>query len=73
MILSVASFVVCAAALILVTVIERRRDAESTVTGMFDRTTADRAVRIALVVVWWWLGWHFLGGQTTEAPLAIAG
>lgn len=73
MILSVASFVVCAAALILVTVIERRRDAESTVTGMFDRTTADRAVRIALVVVWWWLGWHFLGGQTTEVPLAIAG
>jgi uncharacterized protein DUF6186 len=26
----------------------------------------DRAVRVALVVFWWWLGWHFLVAQTVD-------
>lgn len=25
-----------------------------------------RITRIALFVVWWWLGWHFLVGQTVR-------
>jgi hypothetical protein len=24
----------------------------------------DRATRIAIMVCWWWLGWHFLVGRT---------
>lgn len=39
------------------------------VTEMLDSTLAERAPRVVLVVFWWWLGWHFLVGQTVDAPL----
>lgn len=64
MILSVLYFGVCGIALAFVTVLERRRNPEATVGGMFDRALADRTSRIAMMLIWWWLGWHFLAGQT---------
>lgn len=39
------------------------------VTEMLDSVLAERAPRIVLVVFWWWLGWHFLVGQTVDAPV----
>lgn len=69
MILSVISFAACGIALAVATVLERRADPETTVTAMFDRAMSDRTIRIAILVVWWWLGWHFLAGQTTEVPI----
>lgn len=64
MIISTAFFLLCTTALVLTTWRIRRRDPEATVTDLFDRLLEDRAVRIAVIVVWWWLGWHFLAGQT---------
>lgn len=64
MILSAAVFSVCASALIVATLLARRRDPEATAGGMFDRALSDRTVRIAVVLIWWWLGWHFLAGET---------
>lgn len=65
MILSIINFVLCGAALVVATLLVRRRYPAVTVTGMFDRMMADRTVRVAMLVIWWWLGWHFLAGETT--------
>jgi hypothetical protein len=27
--------------------------------SLLDRVMTSRAIRITLVVFWWWLGWHF--------------
>jgi len=64
MIVSTAFFVLCAAALMLATWRIRLHDDEATVVDLFDRLLDDRTVRLAVIVVWWWLGWHFLAGQT---------
>jgi hypothetical protein len=37
--------------------------------SLLDRVMASRAVRITLVVFWWWLGWHFF----VVAPAPAAG
>jgi hypothetical protein len=26
---------------------------------LFDRIMTSRAIRITMIVFWWWLGWHF--------------
>ena len=41
-----------------------RRYADASVTALFDRLMTQRPVRVAVIVIWWWLGWHFLAGQT---------
>ncbi len=69
MILSIVAFAACGIALLVAALLVRREDPEATVAGMFDRMMADRTVRVAVLLIWWWLGWHFLGGQTTETPL----
>jgi D-alanyl-lipoteichoic acid acyltransferase DltB (MBOAT superfamily) len=40
-----------------------RRDAKETSGRMFERAMANRTVRLAILVLWWWLGWHFLVWQ----------
>jgi len=37
-----------------------------TLAELLDAALAERAPRIALVLFWWWLGWHFLVGQTVD-------
>jgi len=64
MILSVAVFALCGIALAAAALLERRRDPEATVNAMFDRALSDRTVRIAVLLIWWWIGWHFFAGQT---------
>lgn len=64
MILSVVVFALCGIALVAATLLERRRDPEATANAMFDRALSDRTVRIAVLLIWWWIGWHFLAGQT---------
>jgi hypothetical protein len=63
-VISTAAFLVCAAAVAVAGWLIGRRYAEASTTAMFDRLMSDRAVRLAVVVIWWWLGWHFLAGQT---------
>lgn len=61
---SLAMFSLCALALLAAAAVFRRRDPEATLGGMFDRALEDRTVRLAVIVIWWWIGWHFLAGQT---------
>lgn len=62
--ISVVYFVSCALALAAASAIVRHEHPEATVTALFDILMADRVLRIAILACWWWLGWHFLAGQT---------
>ncbi|MBN9190509.1 MAG: hypothetical protein J0I62_18725 [Microbacterium sp.] len=66
---SVSCFVLCGAALAVTGWVIGRRYPAATVTAMFDRLMADRVIRVAIVVIWWWLGWHILAGQTVDPPV----
>lgn len=64
MTLSTIVFAALALLLLAVTFLERRLGSAVTVTGLFDQLMADRTRRISVLVLWWWLGWHFLAGVT---------
>ncbi|MDQ4215630.1 DUF6186 family protein [Microbacterium sp. ASV81] len=61
---SIGFFALCAAVLMVMSRRLELRHPDATVTELFDRLLDDPAVRIAVVVIWWWLGWHFLAGAT---------
>ncbi|GAA3752750.1 hypothetical protein GCM10022240_02230 [Microbacterium kribbense] len=63
-VVSAIAFLACGAALAAAGWVIGRRFAEASVTAMFDRLMSTGPVRIAVIVIWWWLGWHFLAGQT---------
>ena len=63
---SILIFVLCLAALVASAWLARRTDPEATVVELFERALADRTVRLAMIVCWWWIGWHFLVGQTVD-------
>ncbi|KHK95994.1 hypothetical protein LK09_16640 [Microbacterium mangrovi] len=62
--ISILYFGGCALALIGASAIVRHDHPEATVTALFDILMADRVIRLAILACWWWLGWHFLAGQT---------
>jgi len=62
--ISILYFGACTLALVLASLIVRNEHPEATVTALFDALLADRVMRIAIFACWWWLGWHFLAGQT---------
>ena len=66
---SLTWFLLCAAALAVAGWAIGRRYPAATVGAMFDRLMADRVIRIAVIVIWWWLGWHMLAGQTVDPPV----
>jgi hypothetical protein len=63
-VISAGAFLACAAALAVAGWIIGRRHAEASVTAMFDLLMSDDAIRIAVMVIWWGLGWHFQAGPT---------
>lgn len=63
---SILLFALCATALVVSAWLARRADPEATVTELFDVALSNRTVRLAVMVCWWWLGWHFLVGQTVD-------
>ena len=70
MIRSAIVFCLCGVALVVVLRAGVRRGAMVTSVRMFERAMANRTVRIAMIVLWWWRGWHFLVGQTVGPPRA---
>ncbi len=62
--ISAAVFLACGAALVLASLVLRTRHPDAAVTAMFDRMLSDRRIHLVVIVLWWWLGWHFLAGQT---------
>jgi hypothetical protein len=67
MILSAIGFLLCGLAIAALAVLGAR-DTERLVPlgDLADRAMATRAARIAIIVFWWWLGWHFLFAQTVD-------
>lgn len=47
----------------------RRGSGLATLGGLLDELLLRRAPRLALIVFWWWLGWHFLVVRTVDPPL----
>jgi hypothetical protein len=66
MIRSTVVFLMCGVTLWVLLRAGVRREAMVTSARMFERAMANRTIRIAMVVLWWWLGWHFLVGQTVD-------
>ena len=63
--LTVAGFVACLAMIGLLELLARREPEKLTsLTSMVDHVMATRSARIGILLFWWWLGWHFLVGQT---------
>jgi hypothetical protein len=52
------SFVIAGLVAWLVT---KRKDSKVASIGkLFDRVMHHRATRVAIMIAWWWVGWHFL-------------
>jgi len=66
MILSVIGFVLCGLAGLALVLIGRREDPLASASDLFDTVLGSRTARIAILVLWWWLGWHFLVAQTVD-------
>jgi hypothetical protein len=68
--LTIAGYLVCLLAALVLVVLSHRRDAPFATLGeVLGEVFADRAVRITIIVFWWWLGWHFLVARTVDPPL----
>jgi hypothetical protein len=64
---TIAVFLACVVAALVLWYTSRRDPVRVAPIGeLLDAVFADRAPRVALVVFWWWLGWHFLVGQTVD-------
>lgn len=67
MTVSAIGFIACATLLVVIAILgERDRDRFASLGDLLDRVMATRTARIAIVVFWWWLGWHFLVAQTVD-------
>lgn len=67
---TIAVFLACGlAALVLVVLSHLRRSPLATLSEVLDQVFADRAVRVTIILFWWWLGWHFLVARTVDPPL----
>jgi hypothetical protein len=67
---TIAGYVVCLAAALVLVMLSHRRDAPfATLSEVLDQVMSERATRIAILVFWWWLGWHFLVARTVDPPL----
>jgi hypothetical protein len=59
--ITIAGFVVIGVAWIVLEVAGRsRRTAVPTFSGWLDLLMGFRYGRVGVLLVWWWLGWHFL-------------
>lgn len=66
MLTSAVYFTACAVALVITDRIAHRSEDQVGATDLFDRILSSRTIRMAVLVCWWWLGWHFLAGQTVD-------
>lgn len=70
--LTIAGYLACLLTALFLVVLSHRRDAPFATLGqVLEVVLADRAVRIAIIAFWWWLGWHFLVARTVDPPLAL--
>jgi hypothetical protein len=69
MIISAIGFVLCAGMIVAMGILgQRDRDRLAPIGDLLDRVMATRAARVAIIVFWWWIGWHVLVAQTVDPP-----
>lgn len=67
---TIGGFVLCGAlALVLELMARRDTDRIAPLSELLDQVMVSRAVRLTILVFWWWLGWHFI----VAAPAPPAG
>ncbi len=63
--LTIAGFLACLIAVgILELIAKRNSEKLMPLTSTVDHVMATRSARIGILLFWWWLGWHFLVGET---------
>ncbi|MCU1525405.1 MAG: hypothetical protein JWO18_2299 [Microbacteriaceae bacterium] len=63
--ITIAGFLLCLAMAVTLEVLARREaNRIAPLATLLDRVMATRSARIGILLFWWWLGWHFLVGQT---------
>ncbi len=63
--ITIVGFVACLVLIVLLEALARREPEKLTsLTSMIDHVMATRSARVGILLFWWWLGWHFLVGQT---------
>ncbi|MCX8529781.1 MAG: DUF6186 family protein [Rhodoluna sp.] len=59
--ITIAGYLTFVVAGIAAWLITRRQDSKVASIGkLFDRVMHHRATRVAIMIAWWWVGWHFL-------------
>ncbi len=59
--ITVAGYLTFVFAGLIAWLITRRSDSKVASMGsLFNRVMHHRATRVAIMIAWWWVGWHFL-------------
>lgn len=62
--ITVAGYLTFVLAGVVTWLITRRKSSKIASVGeLFDRVMHHRATRVAIILAWWWIGWHFLVNQ----------
>jgi len=65
LVITVAGYCVLGGLIVVLALLSRSRPERVIPFGeLIDRTIVSRSARVAIIVCWWWLGWHFLFAQT---------
>lgn len=64
-ILTISGYLVCVVLAVVVELLARRdRNRIAPLGDLMDHVMETRSARIGILLFWWWVGWHFLVGQT---------
>jgi hypothetical protein len=67
---TIIGFCVCGALALLLWYLSRRNpDKVAPIDELLDQIMVSRAIRLTIIVFWWWLGWHFI----VAAPGPVGG
>ncbi|SEC50503.1 hypothetical protein SAMN04489806_3080 [Paramicrobacterium humi] len=65
--MTLGAYVLClAAAIVFIIWSHRSPETMTRPSTLIDALFVSRAARIAVIVFWWWIGWHFLFAQTLD-------
>ena len=60
-------YLLCGVVALILTLWSHRHPEKLTPPGtLLDTVMESRSARLAVIVFWWWIGWHFLFAQTVD-------